>query len=91
MKGRYFVFVAVVVFLLFLGVNGYWVLCPPSWYSVECVMIDSSGKVLSSKANSRVEENAKKLADRYEKVGQTCKVLPLPIRKCPSLHDVMGV
>ena len=83
MKGRYFVPVAIAVFLLFAGVNGYQLLCPPSWYSVECVVTDSSGKVLSSKANSRVEENARKLAARYEKLGQTCKVLPLPIRKCP--------
>ena len=83
MKGRYFVFFAVVVFLLFLGVTGYQLLCPPSWYSVECVMNDSSGKVLLWKVNSRLEENARKLAARYEKLGQTCNVLPLPIRKCP--------
>jgi hypothetical protein len=80
---RYFVAIAVVVFLLFLSVSAYQLLCPPSWYGVECVVTDSSGKVHSLKENSRMEENARKLAARYEKLGHTCKVLPLPLRKCP--------
>jgi len=83
MKGRYFVVVAVVVFLIFVGVSGYEFLCPPSWFVVECVTIDSSGRATSSKANSRLEERAKMLAAKNEKLGQTCKVLPLPIRECP--------
>ena len=83
MKGRYLIAVDVAVFLLFAVVSGYQFLCPPSWFVVECVMINSSGKVLSWKANSRLEERAKMLAAKYEQLGQTCKVLPLPIRECP--------
>ena len=83
MKGRYFVVVAVAVFLIFVGVSGYRFLCPPSWFVVECVTRDSSGKVLSWKANSRLEERAKMLAAKYENLGQTCNVLALPIRECP--------
>ena len=83
MKGRYLVGVAVAVSLLFVGMSGYQFLCPPSWFVVECVVIDSSGSAISSKANSRLEERAKMLAAKNEKLGQTCKVLPLPIRECP--------
>jgi hypothetical protein len=86
MKGRYLVVVAFAVFLIFVGESGYQFLCPPSWFVVECVVIDSSGKSTSSKVNSRVEEAAKKLAAGYEKLGRTCKVLPLPIRECPWDH-----
>jgi hypothetical protein len=82
MKGRYLVLVAVAVFLLFAGMSAFQILCPTHWY-VECVVRDSSGKVVSAKKNFQMptEDLAKEFVSLVEKNGQTCTVIP--VRECP--------
>jgi hypothetical protein len=77
MKGRYWVAIAVVVFLLFLGMNGYQFLCPVRW-SVGCAEGDSSGTFLYPIVSTEAE--ARKLAADAAKTGRTC--FANPIREC---------
>jgi hypothetical protein len=80
MKGRYLVVGAVVVFLLFLGINLPQFLCPLRW-SVECGVPDSSGTILMfSGPTVPSEADAKKLAADAAKLGRKCFVNP--VREC---------
>jgi len=82
MKGRYLVAIAVMVFLLFVGMNVQF-LCPVVRWSAECGVTDSFGKVVPPTMSFRVpnEVAAKEIAANYNKSGRTCSVIP--IRECP--------
>ena len=81
MKGRYFIVMAVAVFLLFVLRSGYQFLCPPRW-SVECFVIDSYGKVLSSRLSPKLttEHQVKEFTAGPEKDGERCTAFP--VREC---------
>ena len=73
--------IAVLVFLLFLGMNGYEFLCPHRWL-VECVAKDSSGKAaLATIITLPTEDAANKFATGGATNGRTCTVAP--VRECP--------
>ena len=75
MKGRYWVVAAVVVFLLFLGMNGYQFLCQ-NW-SVTCVMKDGSHNELIA-----TEADVKQYVADATKRGMTCASVH-PVWHCP--------
>ena len=80
MKGRYLVAIAVVVFLIFIGVNGYHLLCPGRW-SVACGVANSSGAIAWNEGRIvHTEAEAKTLAADGEKFGRICFVNP--IKEC---------
>jgi hypothetical protein len=84
MKGRYLIVLAVLAFLLFLGLNGYQTLCTPRW-AVECVVSDGAKEEVSAKSPinfmAPTEDVAKELAAEYRNFGRTCTVTP--VRECP--------
>jgi hypothetical protein len=82
MKERYLAIIAVAVFLLFMGMTGYQFLCPASW-SVECFVIDSSGRAQSSRLSPRLttERQIKEFVTGPERDGETCTTTP--VRECP--------
>jgi hypothetical protein len=75
MKGRYLVAIAFVVFLLFLGMNGYQFLCQ-NW-SVTCVMKDGS-----QYEHIAAEADVKKFVADATKQGVTCASVR-PVWRCP--------
>ena len=79
MKGRYFVWVAVLVFLLFLGMTGYRVLCRPRWM-VECEVKDNPGQRWNMTVATEAEANERAL--EATKLRETCSVTHL-FRECP--------
>jgi hypothetical protein len=76
MKRRLLVAIAVLVFLLFLGMNGYQLLCR-NW-SVACVEKDGSQEVLIAPREADVKEDAADAAKR----GLACTSVHL-VRQCP--------
>jgi hypothetical protein len=80
LERRYFIAIAVVAFLLFLGVNGYQLLCPLRW-GVGCGVPDSSGMIVQySGPIVHTEAEAKKIVADAVKLGRICFVNP--IREC---------
>jgi hypothetical protein len=73
MKWRYFVAMAVAVFLIFVGMSGYQFVCPLGW-SVTCVRKDSSGAELFTLRIHALTEGLAKQSpdDAVNEGGTTC-------------------
>ena len=79
MKRQYLVVGAVVVFLLFLGINLPQFLCPVVRWSVGCGVPDRSGTIVMSQGPI-VRSEAKQVAAHEAKLGRVCFVTP--VRDC---------
>jgi hypothetical protein len=75
MKGRYFVAIAVIVFLLFVGTRGYLLLCPRKYWSVEGGLRDGDGKIsLKMRGKAFWPQQVKAFIALGGKRGETCTV-----------------
>jgi len=77
MKGRYLVVVAVAVFLLFMGMTGYQILCPITRWTTDCFDVDGTDAGMADFAN---ENLARKSVEQGDTSGLRCDVLTT--RKC---------